>query len=144
MNITNASAVIRGNADAPRLRGHITFRKRRSGVLVTVDISGLPSDSKSDFFALHIHEGESCGGRDFSNAGRHFDMTRSPHPEHSGDLPPLLSCRGRAYMSVLTDRFDIEDVVGRTVIIHSDPDDFRTQPSGDSGSRIGCGVIRRN
>lgn len=59
-----------------------------------------------------------------------------------GDLPPLFVGNGRAWGAVLTTRFRVEEVIGRTVIIHSQADDFRTQPAGDSGSRIACGVIR--
>ena len=58
-----------------------------------------------------------------------------------GDLPPLLSCNGNAYMTVKTDRFKVKDIIGRTVIIHYRADDFRTQPSGDSGEKIACGII---
>ena len=61
---------------------------------------------------------------------------------HAGDLPPLMMQQGRAHMTVRTDRFRVQDILGRTVVIHSDPDDFRTQPSGMSGTKIACGVIR--
>ena len=50
---------------------------------------------------------------------------------------------GKAYMKVLTGRFCVEEVIGRTVILHIDPDDFHTQPSGNAGRKIACGVIRR-
>ena len=53
-----------------------------------------------------------------------------------------VGCGGDAYLSVLTDRFTVPEVIGRTVVIHSDPDDFSSQPSGHAGARIGCGVIR--
>lgn len=64
------------------------------------------------------------------------------HPKHAGDLPPLLACQGSAYLSVKTDRFCVEDILGRTVVIHSDPDDFHSQPAGNAGKKIACGVIR--
>lgn len=63
------------------------------------------------------------------------------HPEHEGDLPPLLSDKGTAWMMVYTTRFFPEEVVGKTVVIHDMPDDFRTQPSGNSGEKIACGEI---
>ncbi len=66
----------------------------------------------------------------------------TPHPDHAGDLPPLLSCGGRVYLAVLTCRVRIPEILGRTLVVHSRPDDFRTQPAGDSGEKIGCGVIR--
>lgn len=58
-----------------------------------------------------------------------------------GDLPPLLSTHGAACSAVYTGRFYPDDVVGRTVVIHMNPDDFKTQPSGDSGEMIACGEI---
>lgn len=75
--------------------------------------------------------------------GGHYDPRGGLHPLHGGDLPPLLSCGGRAYMAVLTDRFSIREILGRTIVIHGKADDFRTQPSGDSGEKIACGVIHR-
>ena len=123
------------------IRGTVWFWQRQDGVLVTVEVSGLPRDG---FFAFHIHEGADCGGKDFANTGGHFNPEVLPHPEHAGDLPPLLSCKGSAFLSVLTDRFCVEDVLNRTVVIHGGTDDFKSQPSGDPGAKIACGVIRRN
>ena len=61
-------------------------------VLVEVDVSGLPEDGGTGFFPLHIHEGGSCGGDGFSDTESHYDLAGKPHPEHAGDLPPLLCC----------------------------------------------------
>ncbi|MBP3342443.1 MAG: superoxide dismutase family protein, partial [Peptococcaceae bacterium] len=60
---------------------------------------------------------------------------------HAGDLIPLLSVGGKAWSSFYTGRFYPEDIIGRTVVIHNMPDDFRSQPAGDSGEKIACGVI---
>ena len=65
------------------------------------------------------------------------------HPKHAGDLPPLMGCQGNAYLAVKTDRFIVHDIIGKTVVIHSDPDDFHTQPAGNAGKKIACGVIRK-
>ena len=135
-----ATALIRGEADAPDIRGEARFLQREDGVLVTVEVSGLPRDAA--FFALHIHEGRSCQGRGFPNTGGHYDRRSSPHPRHQGDLPPLLNAGGRAYLSVVTDRFTVPEIIGRTLVIHSGADDFRSQPAGNAGTRIACGVIR--
>lgn len=109
-------------------------------MLVCARIRGLP-DTAGGFFGLHIHEGPDCGGRDFGNTAGHYDPAGRPHPAHAGDLPPLLGCGGKAQMCVLTDRFCLGDIIGRTVVIHSAPDDFHTQPAGNSGEKIACGVI---
>ena len=143
VNTGNAGAVayLRGNKDLPLLRGTVRFFQQRGGVLVVADISGLPK--KDGFFGFHIHAGGSCAGLDFPETMGHFNPLGAAHPNHAGDLPPLLGCNGKAYMQVLTDRFSIQDVLGRTVVIHSAPDDFKTQPAGNSGTKIACGEIRR-
>lgn len=139
----HARAQIRGNGLAPRLAGEATFTQKRNGVLVTLRVIGLPRNNPSGFFGLHIHEGGSCSGEGFADTGAHFDTAFMPHPRHAGDLPPLLDYGGEAYLSVMTDRFRVSDVIGRTVVIHSGADDFRSQPSGNAGAKIACGVIRR-
>ena len=110
--------------------------------MVVADIRGLP-ESDAGFFAFHIHEGGDCGGEGFADTGGHYDPCGMPHPRHAGDLPPLLSCHGKAHLAVLTNRFSVSDIIGRTVVIHSHPDDFKTQPAGGAGTKIACGVIRR-
>lgn len=139
MTCCTASAFLKSSIDAPELSGTVKFTQKSLGVLVEARISGLPADN--DFFALHIHEGNSCRGREFSETGGHFNSGSTKHPYHAGDLPPLLSCKGSAYMKVLTDRFTVKDIIGRTVVIHSGPDDFKTQPSGAAGTKIACGII---
>lgn len=140
-----AAAQIIGGSQFPNIRGTVSFLPMGRNVLVTADIQGLPHTGRScggGIFALHIHEGSACSGMDFSDTGGHFNPQNCPHPHHAGDLPPLFECGGRAFLAVMTDRFSIEDVVGRTVVIHSGPDDFTSQPAGNSGSKIACGVIR--
>ncbi len=121
------------------VQGIVCFCQQRHGVLVTAQVTGLPQEG---FFALHIHEGTDCRGVGFPNTGSHYNPAGSAHPNHAGDLPPMISCGGSAYLSVLTDRFRLEQVMGRTLVIHSNRDDFTTQPSGDAGTKIACGVIR--
>ena len=136
-----ASAHIKGGCEIPALHGTAKFQQTPEGVLITVRVSGLPDCGGSDFFALHIHEGDGCGGVDFSETGSHYDPCDKEHPCHAGDLPPLLSCKGKAYMSVLSGRFRLKDIIGRTLVIHSHPDDFHTQPAGNAGKKIACGLI---
>lgn len=138
-----AHAEIRGSEYAPDLRGYARFYQRVDGVLVVINVRGLPSENKKGFYGLHIHEGALCEGEEFSLTGGHFNAAKLEHPLHEGDLPPLMSYSGKAYMAVITDRFMIPDVVGRTIVIHSVPDDFTSQPSGNSGMKIACGEIRR-
>ncbi len=137
-----AIARIHGGKQQPQLSGIVRFFQSIDGVIVEAEIIGLP-ETETGFFAFHIHEGGSCTGEDFPNTGSHFNPKEEIHPNHAGDLPPLLGNHGKAYMKVLTDRFRIEEVIGRTVIIHDALDDFQTQPSGNAGAKIACGVIQK-
>lgn len=138
----NAAADVLGGKEAPGLYGKVRFFQKRDGVVVSVDVYGLPY-SETGFFGFHIHEGNSCAEDGFPRTGSHYDPLRKSHPSHSGDLPPLLKCNGGAHMSVMTDRFTVKEIIGKTVVIHSMPDDFTTQPAGNAGIKIGCGVIRQ-
>ena len=141
--VSTARAILGGDAAHPNLWGEVLFTPCGRGTLVTVRAGGLPPGG---FLGFHIHTMGLCsagGDVPFSSAGGHYDPMGVPHPWHKGDLPPLLvSGDGEAYQVVYTDRFRPADVVGWSVIVHGVADDFRSQPAGDSGMRIGCGVIR--
>ena len=141
-----AAAVIAGDGDHPELRGVARFYPVREGVVVFVEVGGLPRGDGpcgGRVFGLHIHAGGDCAGADFPHVMSHYDPGGCPHPGHAGDLPPLFGCDGRALSVFLTDRFTVDEVLGRMVILHDSPDDFTTQPSGNSGTKIVCGVIRQ-
>lgn len=146
----DAIAVLKGSEQFKTITGTVYLYNTDIGVLMAVEVTGLPvSDEKCSnrFFAFHIHEGKECSGTmedPFSNAMTHYNPENCPHPHHAGDLPPLLSCSGKALSAFLTNRFIVDEVLGLTVIIHSNPDDFTTQPSGNSGEKIACGIIRKN
>ena len=140
-----AVAWIQGSDSWPQVAGSVKFYKTPyEGVLVEAQIFGLPNirvPGSSDFYGMHIHENGDCT-RPFSQAGDHYNPEQLAHPQHTGDLLPLLGNQGYAYLVFYDKRFRLEEIVGRSVLIHRMPDDFRTQPSGDSGERIGCGIIR--
>ena len=142
-NKPDAVARIVGGEEAPRLSGCVRFYQENGCVLIVADISGLSKTSETGFFGFHIHQGRDCSGTEFSGTEGHYNPTEQVHPEHAGDLPPLLWCKGNAYLSVKTDRFSVDEIIGRTVVIHSDPDDFYTQPAGNEGKKIACAVIQR-
>lgn len=145
-----ASAVLTGSGDHPALSGVVRFYQTGAGVVVWAEFSGLPvapPPCGGRIFGFHIHAGGDCAGSPddpFSAALGHYDPGGCPHPYHAGDLPPLFESGGIALCVFLTDRFSVSEVVGRTVILHDHPDDLTTQPSGGSGKRIACGVIRKN
>lgn len=136
-----AVANIFGNKDFKDITGLVQFFKIEDGVLVCASVSGLPK-TETNIFAFHIHEGENCEDN-FENTGSHFNPTNQPHPNHAGDMPPLFANNGNAWQAFFTQRFNINEIIDKTVIIHDEPDDFTTQPSGNSGTKIACGVIRK-
>lgn len=138
----NAVAFIKGGNQAKAVYGRVDFYQKKDFVLIEANIDGLPR-SRSGFFGFHIHDGTNCGGEGFSDTGNHYNPKKSPHPMHSGDLPPLMLCNGSAYSVVATDRFDVNEIIGKTVVIHGNPDDFTSQPSGNAGTKIACGVIEK-
>ena len=143
----DARATVKGSAKYPQLSGAVRFYQTRHGVLVFAELFGLPETADpcgSRIFALHIHSGSSCTGDStdpFADALAHYNPGICPHPAHAGDLPPLFSNHGYALQMFLTDRFTVREIIGRTVIVHSGPDDFTTQPSGNAGNKIACGQI---
>ena len=141
-------ARLQGSERHRKLTGVVRFYQREDGVLVLAQLSGLPvsgNDCGQGAFGFHIHAGSSCSGSDsdpFADALAHFDPRNCPHPQHAGDLPPLFATRdGRAFLAVLTDRFFLREVLGRTVIVHAMADDLHSQPSGNAGEKIACGRI---
>ena len=137
------AADIYGSEEYPQLHGRISFYRACHGSIITAEISGLPS--ANGVYAMHIHNGTACTGNandPFADSGTHLDLTNSEHPYHTGDLPPIFSNNGYAWSAVYTDRFTPEQVKDRTIIIHKAPDDFHTQPSGNAGVKIACGVIK--
>ncbi|MDE7245262.1 MAG: superoxide dismutase family protein [Oscillospiraceae bacterium] len=144
-----AMANIAGSKTFPDVSGTVGFYQTEKGVIVCTEIKGLPQNAlpcQEQIFGFHIHKGTDCGGNmgdPFADAMSHYDLSGCAHPYHAGDLPPLFGNNGFAFSAFLTNRFSVEEVIGRTVIIHDHPDDFTTQPSGNSGTKIACGVIRK-
>lgn len=144
----NAIAEIYGDTNHPDLYGTIRFYQTNIGVIVMSEIVGLPDSVQicnDHIFAFHIHQGGACRGNDndyFADALSHYNPNFCPHPFHAGDMPPLFGVNGMAFSVFLTDRFSVNEIIGRTIIIHDSVDDFTSQPSGNSGKKIACGVIK--
>lgn len=143
-----ARAEVAGGSAYPELSGRVAFYASGKGTLVTAEFRNLPYDPApcaANICGFHIHAGGACTGAPtapFSDALGHYNPGNCPHPAHAGDLPPLFSNRGFAFLAFYTERFMPAKVVGKTVVVHDRRDDFTSQPAGDSGSRIGCGVIK--
>lgn len=145
-----AYANVRGKDEYCKVCANIYFYKVLDRILVVAEAQGLPQRAgkcERGVFGFHIHEGESCTGNEidaYADAKTHYNPLNCPHPKHSGDMPPLFENNGSAFMTFMTDRFTVEEIVGKTIIIHSNTDDFTTQPGGNSGEKIACGIIKRN
>jgi len=130
--------------------GEATFEEVGGKVQVSVFVQGLKPESEHGF---HIHEVGDCSSGDGMSAKGHFDPFGKPHgnpstsARHAGDLPALKAAKdGRARLNVTLDLITLGhgtgNIIGRGLIIHADPDDFKTQPTGNTGARIACGVIK--
>ncbi|MEJ8545989.1 superoxide dismutase family protein [Brevibacillus borstelensis] len=148
-----AIAWIQGGPLAPNLQGYVTFTDVPYGTEVLVEVSGLPpfrprSSGRQPIgpHGFHIHDGTTCEIGDprdpFKRAGEHWNPTNQPHGNHASDFPVLFSNDGYARMSFFTNRFQVRDIIGKTIIIHQNPDDYRTEPAGNSGKRLACGIIQ--
>ena len=129
--------------------GLVGFVKQGERILVTATVTGLSPGAHG----FHIHEKGDCSAPDAASAGGHFNPGGHPHghpqmgPHHAGDIAMLeADAGGNARLSVELSGVALDGdqgIVGRGVIVHASPDDFRTQPTGNSGARVACGVIVR-
>ena len=129
--------------------GTLAFVPMGDGVHVTGDIGGLAPNSTHGF---HIHETGDCSAADASSAGGHFNPSAGV-PARQRAAPPLRRqrqprrrherrrARERPFAGVVLGGGGADDIVGKAVIVHANPDDYASQPSGNAGARIACGVI---
>lgn len=145
-DLPDATAWIRGDDAHSDLSGLVKFYSTSyGGVLVEAEVFNLPNIAtfnSTNFYAMHIHQNGDCSAH-FTKTGEHYNPTGAPHPAHVGDLLPLLGNQGYAFSIFYDKRFQISEIIGRSLVIHQNRDDFTSQPAGDSGSKIGCGIIRR-
>ena len=130
--------------------GEATFEEMDGKVHVVIYVQGLKPGQEH---GLHIHEVGDCSSGDGMSTKGHFNPYGKPHANHAsaerhaGDLPSLRAGKdGRAKVDAMIDIITVgpgpASVVGRGLIVHADPDDFKTKPTGNAGARIACGVIQ--
>ena len=117
--------------------GTVCFYPFLLGSMMLYEIWNLPED-KNGIFAFHIHSGNNC-----DNPLMHYNPTNLIHPYHIGDLPPIFSNHAFSWAMVYLDKIDCNEIIGKTIVIHADKDDFTSQPSGHSKERIACGIIEK-
>jgi len=133
--------------DGSKVHGVVRFKKDRGGVRIIASIEGLSPGPHG----FHIHEFGDCSSPEANSAGGHFNPTDMPHggpnaeKRHIGDLGNLEADRNGLARLEVTDnviRFEgPKSIIGRSIIVHASADDFKTQPTGNSGARVACGVI---
>jgi superoxide dismutase, Cu-Zn family len=132
--------------------GTAQLNQLEEGVQIVVAVSGLPAGKH----ALHIHETGECEPP-FESAGGHFNPTDaehgfdSPSGPHAGDLPNIYAGEGALQVEYITDRVSLEDGDtalfdddGSAIVIHEGQDDYVSEPAGDAGNRLACGVIEKS
>jgi Cu-Zn family superoxide dismutase len=146
--VTDAIAVVhptQGN----KASGTVRFMQHGDSVHVIAEISGLSPNGTHGF---HIHEFGDCSAPDATSAGSHYNPDNHPHAgpnddkRHAGDLGNLRADgEGKAKLELTLDNVSVagikNPVIGRAVVVHTKADDLKSQPTGDAGGRIGCGVI---
>lgn len=148
-----AIAYVKGGPLSPDIRGSVVFRDVIGGTMVYVNICGLPNYKPAQDgnppvgpHAFHIHEFGNCdiGSHEepFKAAGGHWNPTNQPHGNHAGDFPVVFSNNGKSVMCFYTNKFKPSDAIGKSIIIHQNPDDYRSQPAGNAGKRLACGIIK--
>ena len=134
------------------VKGNVTFSVVDGKVHVKGEVSGLKPNSEHGF---HIHEKGDCSAPDGASAGGHFNPGKEDHgsvaatPHHGGDMPNIKAdAQGNAVVdadvstNVNIGKGDDFDIIGRGLIVHADPDDYKTQPTGNAGARLACAVIK--
>ena len=143
-----ASAIITPSSGS-EVSGKAIFTQTGQNVMVRIDVKNLSPGEHG----VHIHENGDCSAPNGTSAGGHWNPTNVEHGKwgvgefHLGDIGNIVvGADGTGSIELETDRWEIGtgtdiDVVGKSIIVHADPDDFVSQPSGNAGARIGCGVI---
>ena len=144
--ITKAVAVLHPTEGA-KVHGVVTFSKEGDKVKVVAHIEGLAPGRHG----FHIHEFGDCSAKDGASAGGHYNPAAMAHgareasPRHAGDLGNIeAGADGTAHVEFTDAVLKLEGpntIVGRAVIVHAAPDDFKTQPTGNAGGRQACGAI---
>lgn len=137
-----------GNSQNPGVTGLALAYWLDGGLYIRAEFHGLPPDN---VFGMHVHEGIICGdpggSEPFIDAEGHLSLCPEDtwcgrHPFHTGDLPPVFSdSEGYAAMEVYIGKASVSDYSGKPLILHTMPDDFAAQHSGNSGKRLACGIF---
>ncbi len=139
------------SASGSLVSGRVVLVPALQGIRITGTVGGLRPGGVAGF---HVHERGDCSAADASSAGAHFNPTGASHGRagsgghHLGDMDNLRAdAEGVAHLDMILAGISLgdgapSDVIGKALIVHADADDYRSQPSGNAGARLACGVIR--
>ncbi|MBX9401285.1 superoxide dismutase family protein [Lysobacter sp. BMK333-48F3] len=151
VSTAQSAVAVMASASGSLVSGKLSLRPMGDGVHLTGEIGGLGANSTH---AIHIHEKGDCSAADASSAGGHFNPSGQPHgrvghgAHHAGDMNNLVADgEGVAKVDVHASGVTLgggaaNDVVGRAVIVHAAADDYASQPAGNAGARLACGIIK--
>ena len=136
-------------AASQTVSGMVMLQQMDGHLMLHAKVAGLKPNAE---FGFHVHDKGDCSKADFSSAGGHFNPQQQPHGSqtgmnHAGDLPNLRSdAEGKAELKMMFPELSLtagkaNHILGRALVIHANADDYQTQPAGNSGPRIACGVI---
>jgi Cu-Zn family superoxide dismutase len=148
----SATATLQGAPEDTDFSGTVTFTEESGGVRVVADLAGVDKPGKHGF---HVHETGDCthgtGDKHFTSAGGHFNPTGAEHacpptePRHAGDLGNVeVGANGAGRVEMMANGLSLSgpnSIVGKAVILHAGEDDCKTQPTGNAGDRLACGVV---
>lgn len=131
--------------------GSLTITPEGAGVSIVADVAGVDTDGRH---GIHVHENGMCehhpaaaDAKPFSTAGGHYNPTNTEHacpptdPRHAGDLGNIEVSGGKGHLELSVANLSMDQLGGKAVILHAGEDDCKTQPTGNSGDRLACGVV---
>jgi len=147
-NAASSSATAALQSADPKVSGTVVFTQEGSGVHVVADVAG----AKPGLHGFHLHENGVCTAPDYKSAGGHWNPGHAPHacmpvdPRHAGDLGNItVGSEGTGHLDVVLTGVSVagaNSVIGKAVVLHGGEDDCKSQPSGNAGDRVACGVVK--
>ena len=152
MTAASTTVTLQGAPEDTDFAGTLTITPNGSaGVSIVADVAGVDKDGKH---GIHVHENGMCehhpadaGAKPFSTAGGHFNPGGAEHacpptdPRHAGDLGNIDVTGGKGHLELTVNNLSVDQITGKAIILHAGEDDCKTQPTGNSGDRLACGVV---